>query len=66
MRDIDNAKQNCDHVFEGIWTAYNGEPQCANCGETLTSNQLSMIATKSILILEDKIKERDKIKNESL
>ncbi len=66
MRELDNAKQNCDHVFEGIWTTYNGGSQCANCGETLTPSQMAMIATKSILILEDKIKERDRIKNESL
>ena len=66
MRELDNAKQNCDHVFEGILSNYDGESQCANCGKFLTSSQISMIATKSILILEDKIKERDRIKNESL
>ncbi len=66
MREIDNAKQNCDHVFEGIWTTYNGEPQCANCGETLTSRQLSMIITKSLLIVEEELKERVGMKNESL
>jgi len=66
MRELDNAKQNCDHVFEGILSNYNGGSQCANCGELLTTNQVSMIVMKSILIVEDKIKERDGITNESL
>ena len=66
MRELDNAKQNCDHVFEGTLMIGDSESQCANCGKFLTKDQLIMICKKSILILEDKIKERDGIKNESL
>ena len=60
MKEIDNDKQNCDHVFEGILADYNGGSSCANCGQHLTDNQIYLIILKSKLICQDMIKEKNR------
>jgi len=60
MKEINNAKQNCDHTLEGILMGYNGQSSCANCGKTLSGNQITILALKGKLLCQDMIEEKRK------